>query len=173
MGKVERTSQTTHWVPRIESTREQKMTLRDRIDADLKEAMRSKDETSKLVLRAVKTALTEEAKSGAEHSLDEEQVQAVIQRQAKQRRDAAAEFEKAGATERAAAERAELAVLERYLPQQLSEAEIEEIVRAAIAETGATSAKEMGKVMSTVMPKVSGRADGRQVNQVARRLLAG
>jgi hypothetical protein len=148
------------------------MTLLDRIDADLKEAMRKRDETRKLALRAIKTALTEESKSGTEHALDDEQVQAVIQKQAKQRRDAAAEFERAGATERAAAERAELAVLEHYLPEQLSEADIEEIVRAAIAETGATSPKELGNVMSTVMPRVSGRADGKQVNQIARRLLS-
>lgn len=150
---------------------EDRMTLLEQIDIDLKQAMRERDDTTKLALRAIKTALTEAAKSGENHELDEAQIQAVIQKQAKQRRDAAAEFEKAGAHERAAEEQAELSVLERYLPQQMNEAEIEAIVRAAIAETGATSPKEMGKVMSVVMPKVAGRADGRQVNGIARRLL--
>lgn len=148
------------------------MTLLEKIDTDLKQAMRERDDTTKLALRAIKTALTEAAKSGENHELDEEQIQAVIQKQAKQRRDAAAEFEKAGAHDRAAEENAELSVLERYLPQQLDEAQIEEVVRAAIAETGATSPKELGQVMSAVMPKVAGRADGRQVNAVARRLLS-
>lgn len=150
------------------------MTLQEQINNDLKDAMRAQNNVAKLALRAVKTALTEAAKSGSEaiDVLDDEQVQEIIQRQAKRRREAAAEFEKAKQPDRAAEELAELAVLEVYLPQQLSEAEITEIVKAAIAETGASSMKEMGQVMSAAMPKTAGRADGKAVNQIARALLS-
>lgn len=144
----------------------------DQIDADLKQAMREKDEVTKLTLRSVKTALTEASKAEDALELDEDGVLAVIQREAKRRRDAAAEFEKAGRADLAANEQAELAVLERYLPQQMSAGEIEAVVAAAIAETGAASPRDMGVVMSAVMPQVAGRADGRVVNQIVRRLLS-
>ncbi len=96
---------------------------------------------------------------------------AVIQREAKQRRETAQEYERLGAQEQAANELAELAVLEHYLPQQLTAAEIEEIVRNVIAETGASSPREMGRVMSAAMERLKGVADGKVVNQIARRLL--
>jgi uncharacterized protein len=146
--------------------------LAEQIDRDLQQAMRDKDDTAKIALRSVKTALTEAAKASEDHTQSEDDVLAVIQKQAKQRRDAAAEFERVGAADRAASERAELAVLERYLPRQLSEDEIESIVREVIAETGASSMQDMGRVMSTTMPKVQGKADGKVVNQVVRRLLS-
>lgn len=142
-----------------------------RIDSDLKQAMRDRDETAKLTLRSAKTALTEAMKETSDHSLSDEKVLAVLQREAKRRREAAAEYEKAGAADRAAAELAELAVLERYLPRQMSEAEIETLARAVIAEVGATSQKELGKVMSPLMARAGGRADGKLVNAVVRRLL--
>lgn len=149
------------------------MTLQEQIDSDLKDAMRAQNSVAKLALRAVKAALTEAAKSGSEAViLDDNQVQEVIQRQAKRRREAAAEFEKAEQPDRAAEELAELAVLEVYLPQQLTEEEITEIVKAVISETGASSMKEMGQVMSAAMAKTGGRADGKAVNQVARTLLS-
>lgn len=149
------------------------MTLQEQIDSDLKDAMRAQNSVAKLALRAVKAALTEAAKSGSEAViLDDDQVQEVIQRQAKRRREAAAEFEKAEQPDRAAEELAELAVLEVYLPQQLTEEEITEIVKAVISETGASSMKEMGQVMSAAMAKTGGRADGKAVNQVARTLLS-
>jgi hypothetical protein len=105
--------------------------------------------------------------------LGEEQVMAALQKEAKRRRDAAAEYERVGQPDRAAQENAELAVLQRYLPQQLGEEEIEAIARAAIAETGATSPRDMGKVMPVVMQRTAGTADGKAVSQVVRRLLAG
>lgn len=145
--------------------------LVERIDADLRQAMRERDETGKLTLRSVKTALTEATKETADHSLSEEKVRGVLQKEAKRRREAAAEYEKAGDAGRAAAELAELAVLERYLPSQLSDAEIEALAHVVIAEVGATSQKELGKVMSPLMARVAGRADGKQVNAVVRRLL--
>jgi uncharacterized protein YqeY len=152
---------------------EQTMTLAERIDADLKQAMRDRDETAKLTLRALKTALLQARASGAAaHELSEEEVLDVVRREAKRRRDTADEFEKLGAPERAAAEMAEYAVLQRYLPQQLDDAELEAIARAVIAELGATSVKQLGQVMPAVLAQTGARADGKRVNQVVRRLLS-
>jgi uncharacterized protein YqeY len=147
-------------------------TLAARIDADLKDAMRAQDNIAKLALRAVKTALTEASRSGnAIHTLTEEQALAVVQREAKRRREAAAEYDKVGATAAAEQERAELAILENYLPRQLSEAEVETMARTVIAETGATSVRDLNKVMPVMMARVAGTADGKLVSQVVRRLL--
>ena len=145
--------------------------LWSRIDADLKDAMRAKDTVTKLALRSAKTALTEASKASADHELSDDEVIGILQREAKRRRDAAAEYTRLGAMENAAQEEAELAVLERYLPRQLSETEIEVLAREVIAETGATSVRDLGKVMSVLMGRVAGNADGRAVNQVVRRLL--
>lgn len=146
--------------------------LAERIDADLKQAMRAQDNIAKLALRAVKTALTEATKTGrGEHTLTNDQVMAVIQREAKRRREAAAEYDKVGATVPADQERAELAILEQYLPRQLSEAEVETLARAVIAETGATSVRDLNKVMPVMVTRVAGTADGKLVSQVVRRLL--
>jgi uncharacterized protein YqeY len=145
--------------------------LAARIDADLKDAMRAQDTIAKLALRAVKTALTEASKSGSDHSLTDSQVMAVIQREAKRRREAAVEYDKVGATVPADQERAELAVLERYLPRQLSEAEVEDLARTVIAETGATSVRDLNKVMPVMVARVAGTADGKMVSQIVRRLL--
>ena len=145
--------------------------LPTRIDADLKQAMRDRDEVTKLTLRSVKTALTEARTSGVQHALNEDEVLAVVQKEAKRRRDAAAEYERLGDANRAAAELVELAVLERYLPRQMSEAEVETIARRVIDEVGATSLKQMGAVMAAMMPEVKGLADGKLVSQVVRRLL--
>ncbi len=143
------------------------------IDADLQQAMRERDETKKLTLRSVKTALTELMKSGANHSLSQDQVVAVVQKEAKRRREAAAEYEKAGATDRAQSELAELAVLEAYLPKPLSDAEVETMARSVIAEVGATSPKDLGKVMGPLVAQIGGRADGKVVSATVRRLLGG
>lgn len=146
--------------------------LEEKINTDLKQAMREQDEASKLALRSVKTALMEERKAGSrQHELSQDEVLQVIGRVAKQRRDAIAEYEKAGRDDLVQAEQAELVVLARYLPEQLSEAEIETIVRQVIAEVGATSLRDMGKVMPVAIERTGGRADGKAVNQVVRRLL--
>jgi len=145
--------------------------LAARIDVDLKEAMRSQDNVTKLTLRAVKTGLTEVSKPGTIDMLSEDQVMAVVQREAKKRREAAGEYEKVGATVQAEQERAELAVLEHYLPRQLSEAEVETLARTVITETGATSVKDLNKVMPVMMGRVAGTADGKLVSQVVRKLL--
>jgi uncharacterized protein len=147
-------------------------TLAEQIDADLRQAMRDKDEIAKLALRAAKTALTEARTATANHVMSNDEAISVLQKLAKRRRDTAAEYEKLGSTERAQGELAELAVIERYLPRQLDEAELETIVRTVIAEKGATSLREMGSVMGAVMERVAGRADGKTVNPIVKRLLS-
>lgn len=147
--------------------------LSQRLDADLRDAMRSKDETTKLVLRSVKTALTEASKVGTDHTIDDALVMNVLQREAKRRREAAAEYEKVGATAQAQQERAELAVLERYLPRQMSADEIEDLARTVIAETGAASVRDLGKVMPVLLARSGGAADGKTASQIVRRLLGG
>lgn len=152
---------------------EMPMTLVERIDADLKRAMRERNEPAKLALRSLKTALMQARTSGEQaHDLSEAEVIEIVRREAKRRKEAAEEFERLGAPDRAAAEMLEYQVLQQYLPQQLTEAEIEEIARAVIAELGADSPKQMGQVMPAVLAKTGARADGRTVNQVVRRLLA-
>jgi len=146
--------------------------LQERIEADLKQAMRDRNEVDKLALRNVKTAITLARTATANHNLSEAEILAVLQKEAKRRRDTATEYERLGASKQAEGELAELAVIERYLPRQLNETELEEIVRAVIAEKGATSMKEMGAVMSGVMARVTGVADGKAVNQIVRRLLS-
>ena len=145
--------------------------LLQQIDADLKQAMRDKDEVTKLTLRSVKTALTEARTSGVEHELSQAEVIAVVQKEAKRRRDAAAEFQRVGDQKRADAELAEMKVLDKYLPRQMDEAEIEVVAKRVIGQLGATSQKQMGAVMSATMAELGGKADGKRVNQVVRRLL--
>lgn len=152
---------------------QEQQTLAERITQDLHQAMRDRDDIAKIALRGVKTALTEAAKSGQHHDLSEEETMAVIQREAKRRRETAEEYERLGVPERAASELAELAVLERYLPKQLSAAAIEEIVRTVIAETGASSPRDLGRVMPVAMERMKGVADGKVVSQIVRRLLGG
>lgn len=147
--------------------------IQARIDADLHEAMRAQDTVAKLALRAVKTALTEATKTEGDHRLDESQIIGVIQREAKRRREAAAEYRKVGGIAQAEQEEAELAVLERYLPRQLTEDEVETLARQVIAETGATSPRDLGKVMPVLMARTGGSADGKLVSGVVRRLLGG
>jgi uncharacterized protein YqeY len=153
------------------SSTAQSSSLIQQIETDFRHAMRAQDAVAKMALRAVKTALTEAAKSGTDHTLADGEVLAVVQREAKRRREAAAEYIRLGATERAEQEQAELAVLERYLPRQLTEAEIEQLAAQVIAETGAASPRDMGRVMTPLMAKIDGNADGKVVSGVVRRLL--
>ena len=147
-------------------------TLLDRVNDDLKEAMRRKDETAKLTLRSIKAAILHAQKSGDySEALTDPELERIIARTAKQRRDAVVEYERVGRSDLAANESAELAIIEQYLPRQLSPAEIETIVRQVIAETGAQSVRDMKKVMPAAMQRMAGQADGRAVNQIVRRLL--
>jgi uncharacterized protein YqeY len=143
----------------------------ERIDADLKQAMRDRDEVAKQALRAAKTALTEARTATANHALSDDEAVTVLQKLAKRRRDTAAEYERLGANAQAQSELADVVIFERYLPKALDEAEVEAIARTVIAEKGATSLRDLGSVMGPVIAQVAGRADGKLVSQVVRRLL--
>ena len=147
------------------------MTLLERISADLKAAMMARDADRTGALRMLKSAVGYAQIETKVDPLPDAEVLAVIQKEAKRRRDSIEEFEKGGRAELAAKELAELKVLEAFLPTQLSAAELEELVRAAIAETGATSKKEMGVVMKAAQAKAAGRADGKALSQTVGRLL--
>ena len=149
------------------------MTLQQRVDSDLKEAMRAKDATKLGVLRMLKSALKYAAiaKSGAEAELSDAEAVQVIRKQAKQRQDSIESFEKGGRTELADKEKEELAILNTYLPQGMSPDELAKIVRETIAEVGATSKAQMGAVMKALQPKIAGRADGKTLSaEVSRQL---
>lgn len=150
------------------------MTLEERLDADLKDAMRNGDTTRKLAIRAVKTAITEAKVAGTEvKTLSDADVLAIITRQVKQRRDSIIEYNKGGRPDLAAQEGAEIAVLEVYLPRQLSELEIRERAQAVIAELGVTDMKGFGLVMKRLSADLRGIADGQTINRVVRELLGG
>ena len=142
------------------------MTLLERVDSDMKEAMRARDATRLGVLRMLKSALKYAAiaKSGAEAELSEAEAVQVIRKQARQRQDSIESFEKGGRVELAKREKEELSILNGYLPQAMSGDELAKIVRETIAETGATSKAQMGAVMKAVQAKVAGRADSRTLS---------
>ncbi|GAA2013433.1 GatB/YqeY domain-containing protein [Nocardiopsis rhodophaea] len=138
--------------------------IKDRLKADLTAAMKERDELRTRTLRMVLTALsTEEVAGGSARELSDDEVIKLLTREAKKRREAADAFDKGGRPEQAKAEREEGEVLAGYLPAQLTDAELSELVSAAIAEVGASDAKAMGKVMKVVNPKVAGRAEGGRV----------
>ena len=153
------------------------MNLKQQLQEDLKGALRSHDETRKNVIRmalsAINTAEIEHGMESGEAELDEAEMARVLQKAAKQRREAIAELEEAGRPELLAQERAELAILEDYLPQQLSREEIVEEARQVIEDVGATSMRQMGPVMGQLMSELKGQADGHVVNEVVRELLSG
>jgi uncharacterized protein YqeY len=142
------------------------MTLQERVDSDLKEAMRAKKTIKVGVLRMLKSALKYSAieKSGADADLTEAEAVQVIRKQVKQRQDSIESFEKGGRAELAAKEKEELSVLNAYLPQAMSAEELAKVVRETIAELGATSKAQMGMVMKALQTKVAGRADGKTLS---------
>ncbi|HEY1768805.1 MAG TPA: GatB/YqeY domain-containing protein [Chthoniobacterales bacterium] len=150
------------------------MNLSQKIDADLKDAMRAKDAARLGVLRMLKSALKYAAieKAGAEGELDDTEATQVIRKQVKQRQDSIESFEKGGRAELAAKEKSEIAILQQYLPATMGAEEISRLVRETIAETGATSRAQMGVVMKALGPKIAGRADGKTLSQEVQRQLA-
>jgi uncharacterized protein len=150
------------------------MALQKRIDEDLIAAMRAKDSARLGVLRLLKAALKNAAidKAGAEGELEDSEAMAVVRKQVKQRQDSIESFEKGGRSELAEKERAEIAVLNSYLPQAISAEELKRVVAETIAETGATSRAEMGAVMKALQQKVAGRADGKTLSMEVQRQLA-
>ena len=146
--------------------------LIDRIAADMKDAMRAKDAPRLSTLRLLKSAIEYHKIEKKQEQLTDADVTAVIKKQIKQRQDSIDGFEKGGRADLVEKEKAELAVLKSYLPEELSQAQIEEVVKATIAELGATTRADMGKVMKAVQTKVAGRADNRLVSQLVSANLA-
>lgn len=148
------------------------MSLKERLVEDMKQAMKEK-EAGKFRLSVIRMARSaiQKVEIDKRRELTEEEVIEVLAREVKQRRDSIAEYEKAGRIETVEFLKQEINLLTAYLPQQLSEDEIRSLVRESVAATGAQGPKEMGKVMSVLMPKVKGRADGKLVNQIAKEIL--
>lgn len=149
--------------------------LKERLRADLNSAMRARDQVRLRTLRMALTSITNEEVAGAvARELSDDEIVKVLTREAKKRREAAEAFDAAGRAGQAAAERAEGEVLADYLPAQLTDEEVSQLVAAAIAETGAAGMPAMGKVMKVVTPQVAGRAEGSRVaSEVRRQLTAG
>ena len=147
------------------------MSLIAQIEDDLKEAMRARDDERRDALRLILSSLRSAEKELQRPLHDDEELQ-VLQRERKRRVEAAEAFRTGGRDQQAAAEERELAVLEEFMPEPLSEDEIEEIVDDVIAEVGATSMRDLGRVMADVMPQVAGRVDGSVVSQIVREKLA-
>ena len=147
------------------------MSLQQKITDALKSAMLAKQAERTTALRALKSALGYTQIEKKVDSLDDAAVMAVIQKEAKKRKDSIEEFEKGGRADLAATERTELAVLSEFLPTALSAEEVEALVREAMAESGATSKKDMGAVMKLATAKAAGRADGKALSGLVSRLL--
>ena len=149
------------------------MTLENQIQEELKAAMKAKDAAKLTAIRGVKAAIMlAKTAEGATGELTDADVVKIIQKLVKQRKESAAQYTDAGRPELAAAELAEVSVMEVFLPKQLTEAEIEERLKTIIAEVGATSAKDMGKVMGTATKALAGLADGRVISALVKKLLA-
>lgn len=148
------------------------MHLLDTFNRDLKTAMKAGDDTRKRTLRMLKTAITRLEKDTGQ-PLSDDDILAVIRRQAKQRRDSIAAYQQGGRPDLVAAEQAELAILEGYLPPQIDADTLRAAAKQVIADVGATSMHDMGRVMSKLMAQFKNQADGRVINQIVRDLLSG
>jgi hypothetical protein len=152
------------------------MTLKDRITEEIKAATKAQDKLRLETVRSIKKAILEKETSvrpsGQEVLTEAQEVEVLVQL-AKQRRDAIAQYQQAGRTDLADQESAELAILEEYLPKQLSDDEVSEIIDQIIAQVGATSAKDMGKVMGPAMQQLKGKADGKKVQDLVKTKLGG
>jgi uncharacterized protein len=147
------------------------LSITERIQADATTAAKARDRERLAALRLVLDALNKEAKE-ARGALDEQREIAVLKRERKRRAEAAEAYRKGDRSELASSEEAEAALIETYLPAEISDEELESLVADALSETGAASQKEMGKVMAAVMSKAGGRADGRRVSELVRSKLS-
>jgi uncharacterized protein YqeY len=147
------------------------VSLVERLEGEVKEAMLARDDERRDALRLILNSLRG-AEKELQRPLSEDEELQVLQRERKRRTEAAEAFRAGDRPEQAAKEEAELAILEEFMPEPLSEEELERIVDDAIAETGATSIRDMGRVMADVMPQIAGRADGSAVGQLVREKLA-
>ncbi|MDR5657977.1 GatB/YqeY domain-containing protein [Serpentinicella sp. ANB-PHB4] len=146
------------------------MTLKEQLTNDLKEAMKSKNKLQKNVITMIRSDI-KQIEVDKRIELNDDEVIEIISRQLKQRRDAADEFLNGGREDLAQQVKEEAEILLNYLPAQMTEDEIKEIVKNTVSELGAVSIKDMGKVMAAVMPKLKGRADGKIVNQTVKQML--
>jgi uncharacterized protein len=146
------------------------MTIKERLLEDLKTAMREKNILRKDLLQIIRAGILQVEKD-TQQTLDDTGVCDVLSREYKKRSETVEELAGSSRTDMISKYRAEMAIIEEYLPRQLSEADIEDLVRQAISQTGAHSARDMGLVMKVLMPEVKGRADGKLVNQIVKRLL--
>jgi uncharacterized protein YqeY len=146
------------------------MNIKERLLDNLKTAMREKDSLRKDLLQIIRAGILQVEKD-TQQTLDEAGVFEILSREYKKRAETIEELSGSSRTDMIGKYRSEMAIIEEYLPKQLSEAEIENLVRQAISQTGAQSARDIGQVMKTLLPEVKGRADGKLVNQVVRRLL--
>ncbi len=142
----------------------------EKIDADLKTAMKERNEIKLGTLRMLKAAI-QNKEIDKRKPLSDQEILEVVQKQVKQRKDSIVEFEKANRQDLLKKETAEIVILEQYLPKQLSESELKAIIEKAIQTTGAKAKADRGKIMKEVMPQIAGRADGKQVNQIVSLLL--
>ena len=148
------------------------MTMKTRLEDDLKQAMRARDTVRRNVIRYLRSEIRNQ-EIRVQADLDDEGVVQVLSRQAQQRRDSIEAFSEANRADLVENEQAELAIIMEYLPQQMSREEIAELVNQVVAEVGATGPGDMGKVMSQIMPQVRGRAEGREVNSIVMETLRG
>ena len=150
------------------------MSLKEKLQNDLTSSMRARDEVRSSTIRMILTSIKNEEVAGKEaRDLSDAEIITVLSREAKKRREAAEAFDQAGAKDRADQERVEGEIIVEYLPAQLSESEIKELIKAAIAETGANSPAQMGLVMKSLQPKTAGKADGGLVSSLVKAALAG
>ena len=148
------------------------MGLKEKLQSDLTEAIRSRNELVSGTIRMVLTAITNEEVAGKEaKTLSEDEVIAVLSREAKKRREAAEAFADAGRADKAETEKAEGEVITAYLPAQLSDAELEALIADAIAKSGAAGPQDMGKVMGVATKALAGKADGKQISEIVKQLL--
>ena len=148
------------------------MALEERIMTDLKEAMKAKDQAALRTIRSIKAGILLQKTDGTGTELTEDMEVKMIQKLVKQRQDSLDIFEKQGREDLASVERDELEVLKRYLPEQLSEDKILEIVRKVIEDTGSSGMKDMGKVMGVLSGLIAGKADGKTISQVVKSALS-
>ena len=149
------------------------MGLKERLKSDLTEAIRARDEVRAGTIRMALTSITNEEVAGKEaRILTDAEIITVLSREAKKRREAAEAYDSAGSKERGDRERAEGLVIAEYLPSQLSESELQEMIKAAIVETGASGPSGMGQVMKILSPKIAGRADGSKVSAAVKAALS-
>ncbi len=150
------------------------MSLKEKLQNDLTDAMRARDEIRSSTIRMILTSIKNEEVAGKEaRELNDAEIITVLSREAKKRREAAEAFDQAGAKDRADRERAEGVVIGEYLPKQLTEDEIKSLIAAAMAETGASTPAQMGLVMKSLQPKIAGKADGGLVSSLVKAALAG